>query len=35
MSATSGRFIEKDGQPAVIEDGQRFEMNKDEDAGAT
>ena len=36
MSATSGRFIEKDGQPAVIlRDGQRFEMNKDEDAGAT
>ena len=36
MSARSGRFIEKDGQPAIIlRDGQRFEMNKDEDAGAT
>lgn len=36
MSARSGRFIEKDGQPAIIlKDGQRFEMNKDEDAGAT
>ena len=36
MSAVSGQFIEKDGQPAIIlRDGQRFEMNKNEDAGAT
>ena len=36
ISAKSGQFIEKDGQPAIIlRDGQRFEMNKNEDAGAT
>ena len=36
MSAKSGQFIEKDGLPAIIlRDGQRFEMNKNEDAGAT
>lgn len=36
MSARSGQFIKKDGQPAVIlRDGQRFEMNRNADSGAT
>lgn len=36
MTATAGRFVEKDGQPAVIlQDGQRVELTKDGEAGAT
>ncbi|MEC8146412.1 MAG: LptF/LptG family permease [Pseudomonadota bacterium] len=36
MTAKSGRFIEKDGKPAVIlNDGQRFELAQDEQSGAT
>ena len=36
MTARAGRFIEKDGKPAVIlNDGQRFELAQDKQAGAT
>ena len=36
MTAKAGRFIEKDGKPAVIlNDGQRFELEQDKQAGAT
>ena len=36
MTARAGRFIEKDGKPAVIlNDGQRFELEQDKQAGAT
>ena len=36
MTAKAGRFIEKDGKPAVIlNDGQRFELERDKQAGAT
>jgi len=36
MTASAGRFVEKDGQPAVIlQDGQRIELNANGDAGAT
>ena len=36
MTAKAGRFIEKDNKPAVIlNDGQRFELEQDKQAGAT
>lgn len=36
MTASAGRFIEKDGQPAVIlQDGQRVELTDSGEAGAT
>ena len=36
MTAKAGRFIEKDGKPAVIlNDGHRFELSQDKQSGAT
>ena len=36
MTAKAGRFIEKDGKPAVIlNDGLRFELSQDKQSGAT